>query len=161
LETGYSWSYSQLTPWLQGDSDIRTLEEQVTNPYPENIMSACYYESFRELVDSTLEGNEYWADGSTYTAPVDKDTSSNIFACEIMEKQEDGNLTVRILYLEEYVDTPVVLTNYPASSVTFRMKKRTTDQHLPGAFRHHIGIPDDIFPSQWKDGVVQSLKSEL
>jgi hypothetical protein len=27
----------------------------------------------------------------------------------------------------------------------------TTDQHLENAFRHEIGIPDAIFPDQWKD----------
>ena len=152
--------YIHLKPLLQGEIEARTLEEQKTNPYPENIITGCYYDATQELVDSSLVENEYVADGSTYVTEDDIHSSNSIYACEIVDKQEDGKLTVRILYLESYVDTPVVLKNYPLASVTFRMRKLSSDQHLPGAFRHHIGIDDDIFPPQWKEGYT-SAKSEL
>jgi len=149
-----------LKPLLKGEIDIRTLEEQRINPYPENIMTGCYYNAEDDLVDSTLVDDEYHADGSMYNFDEDIHSSTSIYACEILSKQDDGKLVVRILYLEGYVDTPVVLRNYPASSVTFRMRRLSSDQHLPNVFRHHIGIDDAIFPSQWKDGT-SSVKSEL
>jgi len=152
-------TYSPLKPWLNGDIEARTLEEQETNPYPENIMTGCYYDASRDL-DTTVEGNEYVADGSTFETDDDVHSSNSVYACEIVDKQEDGKLVVRILYLEGFVDTPVVLKNYPSSSVTFRMRKLSSDQHLPGTFRHPIGMDDDMFPSQWKDGS-SSVKSEL
>lgn len=136
------------------------MEEQETDPYPENIITGCYYDATQELVDSTYIENEYHADGSMFAYDDDIHMSNSIYACEILRKQDDGNLTVKILYYEGFVDTPVVLRNYPLSSVTFRMRQRSSDQHLPGVFRHAIGIDDSMFPSQWKDGIT-SVKSEL
>jgi hypothetical protein len=43
-----------------------------------------------------------------------------------------------------------ILTSYPADSVIFIPEKYSSDQFLPSAFRHHIGIRDEIFPKQWK-----------
>jgi hypothetical protein len=39
----------------------------------------------------------------------------------------------------------------PRSAIVFYDKPGRTDIHLPNAFRHVIGIPDDIFPNQWKN----------
>jgi hypothetical protein len=39
----------------------------------------------------------------------------------------------------------------PESSVDFIPKPYRSDMHLPGAFRHEIKIPDDIFPHHWMD----------
>jgi hypothetical protein len=41
--------------------------------------------------------------------------------------------------------------NVPRSALSFFDKPGRTDMHLPNAFRHAIGIPDDIFPKQWKN----------
>jgi hypothetical protein len=35
----------------------------------------------------------------------------------------------------------LLFTNVPGS----------TDQHLPDAFRHAIGLPEGVFPVQWMD----------
>jgi hypothetical protein len=145
---------------LHGEIEARTLEEQETNPYPENLMTGCYYNAADELVDSTQVDDEYHADGSMFDFEQEIHSANSIYACEILSKQDDGKLVVRILPLEDFVDTPIVLRNYPLSSVTLRMRRRSTDQHLAGTFRHAIGIDDSIFPSQWKDGL-SSVKSEL
>jgi hypothetical protein len=137
-----------------GELDVRTLNEQLTNPYPENIITLCYYDLEAEWVNATYRGNEYHADGATYEVKGGGDiqSSDSLYACEILAQQEDGILTVRILALEDYIETPVVLRNYPVSSVTFRMRKQSSDlQRLSGAFRHFIGIDDATFPSQWKE----------
>jgi hypothetical protein len=41
--------------------------------------------------------------------------------------------------------------NVPRSALSFFDKPGRTDMHLPNAFRHMIGIPDEIFPKQWKN----------
>lgn len=46
---------------------------------------------------------------------------------------------------------PLFLTNYPRDSIRYFVSPFEGDQHLPNAFRHFVGIPDDIFPSQWKN----------
>jgi hypothetical protein len=39
----------------------------------------------------------------------------------------------------------------PRSAIVFYDKPGMTDMHLPSAFRHLIGIPEEIFPKQWKN----------
>lgn len=40
----------------------------------------------------------------------------------------------------------------PQKAVTFVDKPETSDQFFKGAFRHPIGIPDEIFPEgPWRD----------
>ena len=144
---------------IDGRADIRSLDEQRTNPYPENIITCCFYDVEADWVDVSIVGNEYLADGSMYLVK-DINSSDDVYACQIVEKQEDGNLIVRMLHLDDLIDTPVVLKNYPVTSVTFRMKRTLHVQNIPGLFRHHIEIDDGMFPSQWKDGY-SSVKSEL
>jgi hypothetical protein len=33
----------------------------------------------------------------------------------------------------------------------FFVKPFAADQHLPGAFRHPLGIRDELFPEHWKN----------
>jgi hypothetical protein len=38
----------------------------------------------------------------------------------------------------------------PRNTVKWFDKPESTDMHLPNAFRHAVGIPDDIFPDAWR-----------
>ena len=42
------------------------------------------------------------------------------------------------------------LSEVPALDVEFRNKPFTSDAYAPGAFRHYIGIPDELFPPLWR-----------
>jgi hypothetical protein len=44
-----------------------------------------------------------------------------------------------------------ILTNYPRSSMKLLPAEYSSDQHIEGAFRKFISIPDDMFPNQWKN----------
>jgi hypothetical protein len=44
-----------------------------------------------------------------------------------------------------------VRENIPRNAIAFFDKHGYTDIHLPNAFRQFIGIPDDIFPTNWKN----------
>jgi SET domain len=46
---------------------------------------------------------------------------------------------------------PRLLRNYPRSSIHYFVHPYTSDQHLPGVFRHELRIRDDLFPTQWKN----------
>lgn len=48
-------------------------------------------------------------------------------------------------------DLPIIYKDYPRSSIQYFTKPGLGDQHLQNAFRHHIGIPEAMFPSQWKN----------
>jgi hypothetical protein len=48
-------------------------------------------------------------------------------------------------------DLPRLLHEYPRSSIHYFVHPYTSDQHLPGAFRHELRIHDDLFPEQWRN----------
>ncbi|KAG7362845.1 SET methyltransferase domain containing protein [Nitzschia inconspicua] len=82
--------------------------------------------------------------------------------CSVIRQESDGLYTVRIhqspLRGAEPTETdwdkndlPRILTNYSQNSIHYFVKPSAIDQKLPGVFRHPIGIPDAIFPKQWKN----------
>ena len=78
--------------------------------------------------------------------------------CTVIRQEEKGRYTVRIHQADwksdrpwHRNDLPRILTNYPRSSIHYFVKPYAGDQHLPGVFRHPIGIRDEIFPEQWKN----------
>eukprot|EP00977_Amphora_coffeiformis_P010181 scaffold2363_cov159-Amphora_coffeaeformis.AAC.43 len=43
------------------------------------------------------------------------------------------------------------VSRVPLIALEFRDRKYTTNLHLRSAFRHEIGLPDNLFPDSWKD----------
>lgn len=77
--------------------------------------------------------------------------------CSVLKENGDGSYTVRIHQSDWYDTTPWeenglprLLTNYPRASIHYFVKPYHGDNHLKSAFRHHIGIPDELVPNQWK-----------
>jgi hypothetical protein len=48
-------------------------------------------------------------------------------------------------------DLPRILYEYPRDSIHFFVEPEAADHNLPDAFRHHIGLPDGIFPTHWNN----------
>jgi hypothetical protein len=46
---------------------------------------------------------------------------------------------------------PILLQNVPRNAILFVDAPYSSDMFLAGAFRHSIGIPDEIFPSAWRN----------
>jgi len=44
-----------------------------------------------------------------------------------------------------------IVTNMPRAAIRFTDRIYTTDQNLPNAFRHEIGLPTGVFPDSWLD----------
>eukprot|EP01083_Nonionella_stella_P090921 254123_1 len=72
-------------------------------------------------------------------------------------EQEDAYI-VRILQstmesqtLWDEKSLPRIIRHFPRSSIRHFYLPYKSDIHLPHAFRHHIGLGDDIFPEIWKD----------
>ena len=137
------------------NNDFRTVGELEMNPYPENVVSMCYFtdgednEDEDELEDGFILETEM--DGSKYVAKDGMDVQEWVYNCNLVDKETDKDgitvFTVRILYSETM---NYILTGFPEQSITFKTKMYKSDQFLPGAFRHFIEIDDDIFPEQWK-----------
>ena len=88
----------------------------------------------------------------------------NKYNCTILERQlNDGNkytYTVELSLLFEDDDEEeddeddsalVILNNVPQWGIVFVNNPYTSHMHRRGAFRHHMAIPDDIFPESWKN----------
>lgn len=79
--------------------------------------------------------------------------------CAVLGEEDDGSYIVRILNPHFDDDNrmpwaihglPRILRYYPRSAIHYFVKPYETDQQMKHAFRHAIGIPDEIFPRRWK-----------
>ena len=91
---------------------FRTERELKKNPYPDNIMTVCYFQD-------------------------------NGQPCLVLKHM--GSMS-RIRDIQSGHTRRI-----SRDLISFAMKPYSSDQHLPGAFRHHIGVHDDLWPEQWKD----------
>ena len=148
------------------ENNLILAEDLEENPYPDNARLACiYWPDDNEVIDedSPLEDSKDWkTDGSIYHVDhPDYMHFSFSEGCDILEmtKGEDGeikNITVEIYSSDGMTIWAAnkkerILYDYPMQSLRFVPAKYTSDQHLVGAFRSYIRIPDEIFPEQWKD----------
>ena len=121
---------------------------------------------------SSEELLQYFADdGSMYEGSYSRHGEGTYWPCHVLleeEKQDhvEDNVndelryTVRIEQRDydkiaqqpwDENELPRYLTNYPRSSIRYFAKPYESDQHLFHAFRHYIGIRNEIFPVQWKN----------
>lgn len=59
--------------------------------------------------------------------------------------------TFEIVMFLDHLSSIEVHRKLPARNLNFIPKPYKSDMHLPGAFRHEIKIPDEIFPRHWMD----------
>ena len=80
--------------------------------------------------------------------------------CSVLKDEGDRRYTVRIHQTPltshwiketqwEKHKLPRILTEYRRESIRYFVKPEDQDHMLPNAFRHHVGIPDGIFPDHW------------
>ena len=147
------------------ENNLIMAEDLEENPYPSHANLVCLYwpddnESIDE--DSPLEDSKDWkTDGSIFHEDhADYKYFGISTGCDVLEmtKGEDGefNITVEIyssdgLSIWAANNKPRILYDYPMKSIRFVPAKYNSDQHLVGAFRSYIRIPDEIFPEKWKD----------
>uniref|UniRef100_A0A7S1Y7F5 SET domain-containing protein n=1 Tax=Grammatophora oceanica TaxID=210454 RepID=A0A7S1Y7F5_9STRA len=155
-------SYTPAVVMDEVAGSVRTTDEQISFPYPDNVFTACFYEyDPTKFIDGKATSKtRVRSDTWNFTRSVFD--WKNLRPCSIVKR--DSLPTKTYLYTvqmrnryglkkEERIPKGTVhlVSRVPRQSIRFMDKLYTTDQHLEGAFRHEIGIRDDIFPSQWKD----------
>lgn len=149
------------------------LRQAVDHPY---LFTGCVYHekdadshwvydteesNWQKLSDSELL-ETYGGDGSGFHYSSDRGYTKHHdlthWPCSVLRQEKDGSYTVRIHqspyeYQQKWDenDLPRILTNYPRESIHYFVKPFSSDQHLPGVFRHPLGIRDEIFPTHWKN----------
>lgn len=137
---------------LEEQKGILITEADSNESYPSNVETACFYH-YGENKD--VSGTVKWA----------LTRNSALMSCErpcrLLRKDVDSGGTV--LYTAEILNrNPVeednvpdgqthIVTHIPRTAIVVTNKKYSSDQHLPNAFRHEIGLSDEIFPQQWID----------
>lgn len=144
---------------LDMNAEYATKPYEVEANYPENVMLKCFL-VVRKPKDGphTNEAGDLlreWTDtGKTLM-------SDNLFSCEVSEREEVTNEdgTTEWYYTIRWENSKSVawVKKVPHRALTFMDRPDTSDMHFEYAFRHYIGIPDEIFPQgPWRNvGVVE------
>jgi hypothetical protein len=151
-EAGKRPKYASAYYWnhIMENMYVRTVVEQEMDPYPSNLQMRCH--------------------GRLFTAPVAPyamykwNGEHHGLACRVLDRFVDTTWRVRPSSRElytvemEWVNPRqlgevirIQRTDVPRSAIRFFNRPYTTDIHLDTAFRHSIGIPDALFPVQWKN----------
>lgn len=151
---------------------LRIPSELKLQPYPDNVYTVCLYQyqAHQKEVDQARK----FGGSAGVTAYAWKATLSRIFhpqnlrPCTVVQRDDEDEssnekkittYTVQIknrvgLSEDEVIpkeQLPFLVSKVPRQAIRFADKVGTTDPYLPGAFRHFIDIPDDVFPDSWKD----------
>jgi hypothetical protein len=153
------------------DALIRTMDEQMVEPYPKNLQIRCHrslylrYSSTIAIYEWT--GKDYglpcriidrWIEPNIVTSSVHMDLYTvqieyvpihTVAEQHCSDKNQNDPTTASIETRSTAIW--VTRTDVPRSAIRFFDMPYTTDLHQPYAFRHFIEINDDIFPSQWKN----------
>lgn len=143
---------------MDDTTPLRTVQEQETDPYPYNLITMCMtgdkkrkYNNHQEWSETTHSWSHAMAfchilDRKLGTDGQDEYTVSLVFAKKNtpLEPQDyvyDKSVPIKDLY----VDTKV-----PRRAIRWIEKPYLDDEHLANAFRHTVGLPDDLIPEAWK-----------
>jgi len=120
--------------------ELKTHEEQRNAPYPFHLQMECHYTLKRRSWRSKFDPSDDVRQG---------------YPCDVLSRNITDNgdtaYSIRILYdisHDNYqVRIPAVREGVPREAIQF-VEKMTVP--TVNAFRHEIGIPDEIFPTRWK-----------
>ena len=124
----------------------KTEAELEIDPYPNHVATYCFLAVKIEPTGDD-EAPKPWQEppeGSIFTTDF-------LFPCTVKDrKQVEGDAYNYTVVTGK--ELSLTVTDVPQKAITFMDKPETGDQFITGAFRHAIGIPDDIFPKgPWRD----------
>ncbi|KAL3778141.1 hypothetical protein ACHAW5_003149 [Stephanodiscus triporus] len=125
---------------------VRTMEEQMEDPYPPHVMTVCCFDPPEDCVASTKTSHgrcrSRWK--KTYKALL-------VFPCTIMSRQSIGGMDWYSALGGESEDKTHLVEYMPRTAVIFTDRPYTKDQYARGVFRHEVGLPDGMVPPHWMD----------
>lgn len=127
---------------------IRTAEEQVTQPYPDNLQTACHFDMAISQAALENDGKAEWKTSNKQHC---------LRHCTVEARRGD-RYTARVFSRPGVAESElcgrlpadgILISNMPRSAITLVDKPYTSDQHMRDAFRHEIGVPEAFFPAKW------------
>ena len=133
---------------------LRTESEQLTEPYPDNIVFYCHFDYMPGDEEGPWEWEDEWEELILHPCRVvsrdDSDVTEYLYTMVLLNEDEIGDNILLPL-----VNTPVgskyLLTGVPRWAIEVRDKMYTKDEFMKNAFRHEMMLPDDVFPETWKN----------
>jgi len=148
-------------PILAGDlnaellaNPLRTEDEQQEDPYPESVRLRAF------LYIAGYQGSGTEEDPYVYEElEATSVTPDLLLEVEIVERDlvelEDGDESLPYVYTARFVDENdeyAIVSDVPHEAFVFVDIPESGDQFTADAFRHYIGIPDEIFPQgKWRN----------
>ncbi|KAL7447483.1 hypothetical protein ACHAXM_011395 [Skeletonema potamos] len=162
-------------------TNLRTAEEQVQFPYPENVFTACFYR-YRYDNETTTKNDAVNKDKTKATPwkmslglfdmtnlrpckVISREPANDRFATPQQLQQQGQPPQGEMLYTAIIQNRPGleaneripkgtkhVVSGIPRAAFRFVDRPYTSDIHLDGAFRHNIGVENvGIYPDVWLD----------
>eukprot|EP00980_Cylindrotheca_fusiformis_P028673 scaffold22635_cov134-Cylindrotheca_fusiformis.AAC.1 len=141
---------------------LRTETEQKDHPYPYNVQTSCFYR-YSDRTDEEKKPDKTSDKLRSFKWKATKGLFDlkHLRPCQVLKRKEDAKgrsaYAVRMFNrpgLDEMEQIPEndmhFVTNVPRNAVRLTDKPGSTDQHLPGAFRHEITLNEELFPDSWK-----------
>ena len=135
---------------LNMQEEIRTVEEQMINPYAKNALVICGMNTGKFVRDVRAGRTEFsWND---YPVETKSSLASHGFTtpCKVVERTEFlYRIAITGKDSKGKNGLEVFVNDVPRDAIEFVNKPYTSDYHIETAFRHEIDIPDEIFPAKW------------
>eukprot|EP00544_Gedaniella_sp_CCMP2646_P007037 CAMPEP_0202481502 /NCGR_PEP_ID=MMETSP1361-20130828/1038_1 /ASSEMBLY_ACC=CAM_ASM_000849 /TAXON_ID=210615 /ORGANISM="Staurosira complex sp., Strain CCMP2646" /LENGTH=590 /DNA_ID=CAMNT_0049109013 /DNA_START=43 /DNA_END=1815 /DNA_ORIENTATION=- len=133
-------------------STIRTTREQQTNPYPENLATACFWDE-DDPDDQATDAVYSWSDDEEIDEClrpcvildryVHEETGEEMYMAKMMPM--DNTEVSSFCYLQE----PEIVSDVPRRAIRIIDRPYTTDTFMKNTFRHEIGVPEGFYPDEW------------
>ena len=112
-----------------------------------------------ESLDDEIIIEKFGQHGANYTHTDANKDLAEYWPCAVYTKDESNQTAVVRIFQSPSMEMtkwmsaeiPRLLTDYPMESIKFFHGPYKSDQHLPNAFRRHIGLSDDLIPDHWKE----------
>jgi len=124
-------------------SEFNAMDNILLDKYPRNVDSLCFLpDNFVYNAESRTgefgEERIWYHDSERYERRKMK-------PCSILERYGD----VYTVEIKNADDERLIVSKIPRKYITFIDMPYTTDQTMPGTFRHEIHLPDSLFPLSW------------
>ena len=130
------------------ETPLLTQFEQRKTPYPDNVQL-----KFDDLFDEDdMEWKEHFLAG-TLDKFKKKQIYSNWKKADIIRRRrnEEGVFLYTVAIWEPDEKEFRYIDDLPREAFAFINTSNTSDMLLKNAFRHEIGLPNDLFPDAWKN----------
>lgn len=154
-------------------SNLRTAEEQISYPYQGNVFTACFYRYDQsEHSDAVKASTKTLNEATPWKMSRGLFDMTNLRPCKVISRapatdrhtgeQLHGGKNFYTAIVQNRPGLPEseripkgvkhIVSGIPREAFRFIDRPYSSDEHLDGAFRHHIGLDEPgMFPNAWID----------